>query len=81
MDALEQVGAGHISEVEGRVLAQQHHVEFGERHPPRLLQREVIALDVAHAQGLHAGEHFAVEQRQPVGRVIGQRVAALLRFQ
>ena len=26
-------------------------------------------------------EHLAVEQRQPVGRVIGERVAALLRLQ
>ena len=30
MDALEQMGGGDIGEIEGRVLAQQHHVEFGQ---------------------------------------------------
>ncbi len=35
MDALEQVRGGDVGEVERRVLAQQHHVEFGELGAPR----------------------------------------------
>ena len=33
MDALEQMGGGDVGQIERRVLAQQHHVEFGERRP------------------------------------------------
>ena len=50
VDALEQMGGGHISEVEGRVLAQQDHVELGQLHAPRLIEREMVAGLVAHAQ-------------------------------
>ncbi len=81
MDALEQVGRRHIGEVERRILAQQHHVKFRELHAPRLTQREMVAGLVAHAQGFDMGEHAAVEQRQPVGRVICKLVTAFLRFQ
>ena len=56
VDALEQMGGGHISEVEGRVLAQQHHVEFGELHAPRLIEREMVAGLVAHGQALDGRE-------------------------
>ncbi len=48
---------------------------------PRLAEREMVAGDVAHHQRPHRGRHFAVAQRQPVGRVIGQRMGARLRFQ
>ena len=81
MDALEHVRRGDIGEVERRILAQQHHVEGREIDVPRLAQREMVARDIAHLERPHRGRHFAVAQRQPVGRVIGQRVAARLRFQ
>ena len=71
MDALEQMRRGDIGEIEGRVLPQQHDVEFCERNAARLAEREMIARLVAHAQRGHRREHLAVEQRQPVGRVIG----------
>ena len=70
-----------VGEVERRVLAQQHHVERGQIDVPRLAEREMVAGDVAHRERPHRGGHLAVAQRQPVGRVIGQRMAAALRFQ
>ena len=81
MDALEQMRGRHIGEVERRVLAQQHHVELRELHPPRLIQRKMVAGLVAYAQGFDMGKQAAVEQRQPVRGVIGKLVTALLRFQ
>ena len=81
MDAVEHVGRRDIGEVERRVLAQQHHVEGGEVDMPRLAERDMVAGDIAHHQRPHRGRHFAVAQAQPVGRVIGQRVGARLRFQ
>ena len=41
----------------------------------------MVALLVAHLERLHRREHLAVRQRQPVGRVIGERMAAALRLQ
>ena len=41
----------------------------------------MVAGDVAHGERLDGGKDTGVEQRQPVGRVIRERVAALLRFQ
>ena len=70
-----------IGEVERWVLAQQHHVEGGEIDMPRLAQGDMVAGDIAHHQRPHRGRHLAVAQAQAIGRVIGQRVGALLRFQ
>ena len=41
----------------------------------------MIADLVAHGQRLHAREHAAPHLRQPVRRVVGQRVPARLRLQ
>ena len=81
MDALEQMRGRDIGEVERRILPQQHHVERGQLDAPRLAEREMVAVRVAHLERLHRREHPAVQQREPVGRVIGDRMAALLRFQ
>ena len=81
MNTLKQMGGGYVGEIEGRVLAQQHHVESGQLDPARIGQSEEVAGDVAHAQGLDTGEDVAIEQSQPVGGVIRERMAAGLRFQ
>ena len=81
MDALEQMRGRDVGHVERRVLAQQDDVEFGQLGALRLAEREVVADLVAHLERLHGGEHLVAGMRQPVGRVIGQRVPARLRFQ
>jgi hypothetical protein len=40
----------------------------------------VIADHITHRDALDIGEQSAVEQRQPVGRVIRERVSTLLRL-
>ena len=81
MDALEQMRGGDVGEVERRVLAQQDDVEFAEVDAARLAEGEMIADLVAHLQVLHGREHPRGAQRQPVRRVVDDRVAALLRLQ
>ena len=81
MDALEDVRGGDVVHVEGRVLAEQDHVHFRQVGAHRLAEREMVALLVAQLHRLDAREHLAVAQRQPVGRVVEQRVAAPLRLQ
>ena len=81
MNALEQVGGGDVGEVERRVLAQQDDVELAQVDAPRLAEREMVADLVADLQVLHGGEHPRGPQRQPVGRVVADRMAAPLRLQ
>ena len=81
MDALEQMRGGDVGEVERRVLPQQDDVERRQRRALAVAEREMIALLVAHGERLHGGEHAVPHQRQPVGRVVGERVAARLRLQ
>ena len=66
---------GDVAHVEGRVLAQQHHVEG--RQVGRLggAERVVVALDVADLDRLDPRLDPAVAQRQPVGRVVVERDA------
>ena len=70
MDALEDMGGGDVVHVEGRILAQEHHVHGREVGAMRLAEREMVALLVAHLHLLDAREHLAAFQRQPVGRVV-----------
>ncbi len=81
MDALEHMGRGDIGEIERRILAQQNDIERRQLGVARLAEREMVAGGVAHGKRPHARRHLAVAQREPVGRVIGQRVGARLRFQ
>ena len=81
MNALQNMRGGDVVHVEGRVLAQQDHVHFGEIGPHGLAEREMVALDVTHLHFLDAGENLAVAQRQPVRRVVIQLVTTPLRFQ
>ena len=81
MDALQDVRGRDVVHVEGRVLAQQDHVHLRKVGPHRLAQREMVALHVANGHGLDARHDLAVAERQPVGRVVEQLVAAPLRFQ
>ena len=66
---------GDVGEVERRVLPHQDDVERRELDALRLAEREVVALLVAHVERLHGREHLVAGKRQPVGRVIGDRVA------
>ena len=63
------------------VLTQEHHVKLLVLHAPRLVERKVVADLVAHTQGIDMGKYAAVEQRQPVGRIICKLVTPFLRFQ
>ena len=81
MDALEQVGRRHIREVERRVLAHQHDVERGQLDPLRLAELEVTAFVVVDGKRANRRKNSAVQHGEPVGRVIGQRMAPCLRFE
>ncbi len=81
MDALEQMGRGDIGHVEGRILAQQHHVHGRKVDPFRFAQREVVALLVAQFHRLYGGDDAAVAHGKPVGRIMEKLVAAGLGFQ
>jgi hypothetical protein len=81
VDAFQQIRRGDVSEVERRVLAQQHHVELGEVLPPRLAERKMAAFLVAHLERCHGGEHLVAAQGEPVGGVIGKHMAPPLRLQ
>ena len=81
MNAIEHVGGGDVGEVERRVLAQQHDVERGEVGHARLAEREMVSGRVADHQRPHRRRYLAVGQREAIGRVIGQRMSAALRFQ
>ena len=72
---------GDVGEIERRVLPQQDHVILRKRLAPRLAEREMVADLVAHGQHLDRGHQLLAAQRELVGGVVGQRVAALLRFQ
>ena len=78
MNAIEQMGGRDIGEVERRVLPEQHHVEARDLGAGRRAEREMIAFPVAHRQRLDGRDHLGAAQRQPVRRVIGERVAAPL---
>jgi len=81
MDALEQVRRGDVGHVEGRVLAQQHHVHGGQIDTLGRAERVVIALDVAQLHRLDGGVDLAVAQAQAVRRVVEEPVAAALRLE
>ena len=56
MDALEQMRRGDVVHVEGRVLAQQDDVHFGQVGAGGVAERVMVALDVADRQRLDAAE-------------------------
>jgi hypothetical protein len=79
--ALQDVGRRDVAHVEGRVLAQVHHVHGAKVERLHLAQREVVAAFVAHGQRLRAGGNFAVALSQVLGQVVPELVAAVLRFE
>ena len=72
---------GDVGEIERRVLSQQDDVETIERLALGLTEGEMIADLVAHGQRLHWRHQLLATQRELVRRVIGNRMAALLRLQ
>ncbi len=81
MNAFEQVRAGDVGEIERWVLAQQDDVQLVQIDAPRLAERKMIADLVADLEVLHGRENPRGTHRQPVGRVIADRMATPLRFQ
>ena len=47
----------------------------------RRAEREMVADDIAHDERPHRGRDFTVPHGELGGRVIGQRIGAVLRFQ
>ena len=70
-----------IGKIEGRVLAQQDHVECGKLGVPRLAERKVAPGLVADLERAHRGGHLGAAQHKPVGRVIVEGVPSALRFE
>jgi len=81
VDAIEDVRGGDVAHVEGRVLAEQHHVEGREVHRFRWPEREVIALLVADRDGLDPRLDAPVPQGKPVRRVVVEGVTPPLAFE
>ncbi len=82
VDPLEQVRRGDVGEVERRILAHQHHVDgVRQHHPLRRPERRVRALDVLHRQRLHSRHHLPVPHREPIGRIVHQRMPPRLRLE
>ena len=77
----EKMRRGDVGEIERRVLPQQDDIEGRQRLAPGLAEGEMVAGFVAHGQHLNRRDQLLAAQRQLVGRVIGQPVAALLRLQ
>ena len=48
LNALEEMRRGDVSEIERRILAQQHHIEGIERDVAPFAEREMVAGFVAH---------------------------------
>ena len=81
VDALEDVGRRDVVHVEGRILAQQHDVHLREVGAHGSPSEKWSPLTSRTSSGLDAGEDLAVGERQAVGRVVEERVAAPLRLQ
>jgi hypothetical protein len=81
MDHLQQVGIGDIAHVEGRILAQQHHVHLAQIAGLARAQREVVALLGLHLKRPARGHHLAAVPSQVGHVVIEQFMPAQLRLQ
>ena len=81
MDALQEMRGGDVGHVEGRVLAEMHHVEF--RQVLFALMREPIVRAglVLDREAVAERDELAVAEREVVRRVIEHVVAAPLRFE
>ncbi len=76
VDALEEVGGRDVGHVEGRVLAHQHHVELRDIPDLGCAQGMVVALQRPQVQRPAPGQDAAFLQRQHLGRVVPEAVAA-----
>ena len=81
MDMLQHMRGGDVGHVEGRVLAQQHDVEFRQVDHLGGAEAEVVALLAPELHRLGAGHHLAVAEDQVGRRVVPQRMAAPLGLQ
>ena len=81
MDAVEEMGGGDVAHVEGRILAELDHVERREVRQHRLAEGEMVARNVAHGDRLDARLDATVAEREALGRVVEEDVAAPRRFQ
>ena len=81
MDALKEMRRRDIGEIERRVLPQQYDVEFGKVRAPGRAEAAMIVRLVADLKRLDRREELVAVERQPVRRVIDNRMASRLRFQ
>src|ERR1043166_548665 len=81
VNALQEVRGRDVGHIEGRVLAHQHHVEARQVGDGEIAQGEMIAPLVAHFERPGARHHGAVAEGEIARTIIGERVAARLRFQ
>ncbi|SOR31837.1 protein of unknown function [Methylorubrum extorquens] len=80
-DLFQHVGGRDVGHVEGRILAHQHHVDFGEVDALRGPEGRVRALDILHRHRLSVGRDQPALHREPVRRVGVEAVTPRMRFQ
>ena len=81
MDALQQMRGGDVGHVEGRVLAEMHHVELRQILLALMRQPVMVAGLVLDGEAVAERDELAVAEREIVRRVIEHVVAAPLRFE
>ena len=81
MDPFEKMRRRDVGQIEWRILAQKDDVHRRKVDAPRLAHGDVVAVDVAHLDGLGDRGDRPSRMRQPVRRVVQERVAARLRFE
>ncbi len=80
MDVVQDMGRGDVGEVEGRVLAQQNHVEAGEIDGFGCAEQRGRALDPLHGDAVAPGGDLTALETKGAGQVVKQLMAAPLCF-
>ena len=72
---------GDVGHVEGRVLAEMHHVELRQILLARMRQPVMVAGTILDGEAMAERDELAVAKREIVRRVVEHVVAAPLRFE
>ncbi|MNT28641.1 hypothetical protein D3C72_1643430 [compost metagenome] len=81
VNALQEVGGGDVSHVEGRILTQMDDIHGRQIDALRFGEREMVALDVAQFHLLHRGVNLAIAHGKALRRIMEQPVSACLRLE
>ncbi len=81
LEALQEMRRGDIGHVEGRVLAEMHHVERGKVDAARMRQAVMVAGTVLYGEAVAFGHQLAIAKGEMVRGVIEHVVAAPLRLE